>query len=46
LQLSREPLRAPRVRLAPKSDLFAFEPEDIVLEGYRPHPTIPAPIAV
>jgi len=34
------------MRLAPRNDLFAFEFEDFVLEGYRAHPSIPAPIAV
>jgi thymidylate synthase len=34
------------MRLADKHDLFAFEFEDFSLEGYRAHPSIPAPIAV
>jgi thymidylate synthase len=46
LQLGREPLPQPRLVLAPRADLFAFEPEDVALEGYRPHPPISAPIAV
>src|SRR5579862_3872361 len=46
LQLGREPQPFPSMRLAPKSDLFAFEYEDFVLEGYAPHPSIKAPIAV
>jgi thymidylate synthase len=46
LQLGREPLPFPMMRLAPRSDLFAFEFEDFVLEGYEPHPSIKAPIAV
>jgi thymidylate synthase len=46
LQLTREPLASPQLALAPRTDLFAFEPEDIALKRYRPHPAIPAPIAV
>jgi thymidylate synthase len=46
LQLSREPLPLGRMTLAPRDDIFAFEFEDFVLEGYRAHPSIPAPIAV
>jgi thymidylate synthase len=45
-QLARAPLPPPRLVLADKDDLFAFEPEDIALEGYRAHPAIKAPIAV
>jgi thymidylate synthase len=46
LQLTREPGPLPTLTLAPKTDLFAFEYEDFKLEGYKPHPGIPAPIAV
>jgi thymidylate synthase len=46
LQLGRSPLPPPRLTLAPRADLFAFEPADIALKSYRPHPAIPAPIAV
>ena len=46
LQLAREPLPLAKMTLAPRDDLFAFEYEDFVLEGYRAHPSIPAPIAV
>jgi thymidylate synthase len=46
LQLSREPLLLGQMKLTPRDDLFAFEFEDFVLEGYRAHPSIPAPIAV
>ncbi|HEY5106921.1 MAG TPA: thymidylate synthase [Caulobacteraceae bacterium] len=45
-QLAREPYPAPTMRLAPKTDLFAFTADDFVLEGYRAHPAIRAPIAV
>ena len=47
LQLSREPRARPRLVLSPGvTDLFAFEPEDIVFEGYDPHPGIKAPVAI
>jgi thymidylate synthase len=46
LQLSREPLPLPVMRVAERDDLFAFEFEDFQLDGYRAHPSIPAPIAV
>jgi thymidylate synthase len=45
-QLERDPLPLPTVAIAPGTDLFALQPEDIVLKGYRPHPAIKAPIAV
>ena len=45
-QLTREPLPMPTVRLAPKTDIFAFEEADVTLEGYRAHKGIKAPIAV
>ena len=46
LQLEREPRPLPRLTLAPTRDLFAFEPEDVRFQGYKPHPAIAAPIAV
>jgi thymidylate synthase len=46
LQLTRDPLPFPRLKLAPKTDLFAFDNEDIALVGYKAHPAISAPIAV
>ena len=47
LQLTREPRPLPTLRLArPVTDLFAVEADDIVIEGYDPHPRIAAPIAV
>ena len=45
-QLSREPRPFPTLKLAPKTDLFAFDYEDIAIEGYDAHPSIKAPIAV
>ena len=47
LQLTREPLPLPRLRLNPDvRDLFAFDFKDIAIEGYDSLPHIPAPIAV
>ncbi len=46
LQLTREPLPLPRLKLAPRADIFAFEYEDVTLEGYQAHPHIKAPVAV
>ena len=46
LQLTREPYPFAALKLAPRTDLFAFGYEDIVIEGYRAHPRIAADIAV
>jgi thymidylate synthase len=46
LQLSREPMPLPVMRVADRDDLFAFEYDDFRLEGYQPHPSIAAPIAI
>ncbi len=46
LILTREPRPLPTLRLNPNvTDLFAFTYGDITVEGYDPHPAIPAPIA-
>ncbi len=46
LQLTREPRPLPRLVLAERDSIDAFEVGDVVLEGYDPHPSIKAPIAV
>jgi len=47
LQLSREPLALPEMRINPDvKDIFAFCFEDFDLVGYESHPHIAAPIAV
>jgi thymidylate synthase len=46
-QLRRTPRKLPTLHLNPaKTALETFEFEDIVVEGYDPHPAIKAPIAV
>lgn len=46
LQLTRQPLTLPTMTIAPKRDLFAFEPADFVLSDYQAHPHIKAAVAV
>jgi len=46
-QITRTPRAQPIMRLNPTvSDLFAFQYDDFMIEGYEPHPAISAPIAV
>ena len=46
LQLTREPLALPTMRIAPRTDLFAFELSDFALGGYEAWPHIKAAVAV
>ena len=46
-QLSRQPKQLPKLVLNEKvKSVFDFEMKDISIEGYDPHPTIKAPVAV
>ncbi len=45
-QLERAPLPFPVLKLAPKTDLFAFDYGDVTVEGYQSHPPLKAPVAV
>lgn len=46
-QLSREPRALPTLNINPeKTSIFDIELEDLSIEGYDPHPTIKAPVAV
>lgn len=47
LQLSREPWSLPRLKFKRKpKDIFSYEYDDFVIEDYKAHPTIKAPVAV
>jgi thymidylate synthase len=47
LQISRQPKRAPALRLNPEvKDIFSFRFEDIAMENYEPHPLISASVSV
>ena len=46
-QMTRTPRELPKLSLnTDKQSIFDFELEDITIEGYNPHPTIKAPVAV
>lgn len=46
-QLSREPKALPTLKINPeKKSVFDIELDDLSIEGYDPHPTIKAPVAV
>ena len=45
-QLSREPKKAPKMKINAKDNIFDFVFEDFKLIGYESHPHIKAPIAV
>lgn len=47
LQLQREPRALPTLKLSDEAkSVFDFDTDDIQVEGYDPHPTIKAPVAV
>lgn len=45
-QLSREPREYPTLKLNKADDIFSYTIDDIEFEGYDPHPTIEAEVAV
>ncbi|MGB9747416.1 MAG: thymidylate synthase [Bacteroidales bacterium] len=47
LQLTRAPRKLPSLRLNPEvKDIFSFQYEDFIIDGYDPHPHIKADISV
>jgi len=46
LQLTRDPLPLPRMKIAPGRSIDEFDLADFELVGYESHPSIRAPIAV
>ncbi|GAA2523031.1 thymidylate synthase [Rarobacter incanus] len=45
-QLDREPYPLPQLKLRRAASLFDYDFDDVVIEGYRHHPAISAPVAV
>lgn len=45
-QLKREPRGLPTLLLRDRRDIVEFELEDVAFDGYIPHPSIKAPVAV
>ena len=45
-QLTRSPMAFPTLKLAPKTDLFAFDYADLTVENYQSHGALKAPVAV
>jgi thymidylate synthase len=45
-QLARAPHALPTLSLAPGARLFGLDEADVIVEGYRAHPAIRAPIAI
>ena len=45
-QLCRQPRAYPKLSLAERNSIFDYTYDDIVIDGYHPHPAIKAPVAV
>jgi thymidylate synthase len=45
-QLAREPRALPEMQIYKAADLFSYTPDDFVLVGYDPHPSIKGQVAV
>lgn len=44
-QINRQPRALPHLVIKNDKSMFELEPEDIVIEGYNPHPAISAPVS-